>query len=89
MTYTIAFNFYRSSAATKTLAAQLIDTDFNDSGSEITSFSDEPYSDGWFDCVFDAIPDDFHGFMEIYESGSRASGPICKFTINPAEVDSN
>jgi hypothetical protein len=87
MTYTITFSFYRPSKAGLTLAAQLIDTDFNDTGSEITSFADEPYSDGWYDCVFDAIPDDHQGFMEIYESGARASGPICKFAINPSEVE--
>lgn len=74
-----------SSKTGLTLAAQLYDTDGNDSGAEITTGFNER-GQGVYYWYYDSFASGFRGGVDIYEDGSPDS-PLTGFSINPEELE--
>lgn len=84
MTYTLGFDFYIGIQNTGlTMAGQILDSDGNDEGSEITTGITE-IGDGHYYALVTTIPDAHRGAIKFYESGS-ATDPLATFAINPEE----
>ena len=86
MAYTLDFSLALGGTKTGlTMAAQLVDTDGNDSGSEITTgFSER--GNGFYLWHYASFPDGFRGGVEFYEDGTPDT--ILAFaSINPEEAE--
>ena len=81
MTYSRMYVFWQGETS-QTLAAQIMDDDGNDVGSEITSVVE--LGNGWYQKKVTTIPDDHEGSIKFYKSGA-ASTPEMVFSIFPDE----
>ncbi len=82
MSYTTIFAF--NTMPSQTVYAQLVDTSFVNSGSEITTGVTEVGNNGHYGYVA-TLADDFEGFVKFYPSGD-ATDVLAFFAITPREI---